>query len=122
MLSPYCSGIANKYGMKVGGVKKFIPNLGNKSLQYVVHYRNFQLYLSLGMKLTKVHRVFKFKQSNWSIKYIDFNTDERKNATNSFENFFLKLMINSIYGETMKNLRKRINVRLINNAEDYENM
>ena len=74
------------------------------------------------MKLTKVHRVFKFKQSNWSIKYIDFNTDERKNATNSFENFFLKLVINSIYGETMKNLRKRINVRLINNAEDYENM
>ena len=119
MLSPYCRGIENKYGMKVGDVKKLIPNLGKKGLYYVVHYRNLQLYLSLGMKLTKVQRVFKFKQSNWSIKYIDFNTDERKNASNSFEIFFLKLMINSIYVETMKNLRKRINVRLVNNAEDY---
>ena len=32
---------------------------------------------------------------------------------------FLKLMINSLYGKTMENLRKRINVRLINKAEDF---
>ena len=29
-------------------------------------------------------------------------------------------MINSVYSKTMKNLRKRINVRLINNAKDYK--
>ena len=28
-------------------------------------------------------------------------------------------MINSVYGKTMENLRKRINVRLVNNAEDF---
>ena len=39
MLSKYCSDIANKYGIKVGGVKKLIPNLSNK-VKYVVHYRN----------------------------------------------------------------------------------
>ena len=27
-------------------------------------------------------------------------------------------MINSVYGKAMKNLRKRINVRLVNNAKD----
>ena len=32
---------------------------------------------------------------------------------------FLKLMINSVHGKTMQNLRKRINVRLVNNAEDF---
>ena len=32
---------------------------------------------------------------------------------------FFKLMINSVYGKTMENLKKRINVRLINNAKDY---
>ena len=52
--------IADNYEIKVGDVKKLVPNLGNKT-NYVVHYRNFQLYLSLGMELTKIHRVLNFK-------------------------------------------------------------
>ena len=88
MLSDYCQKTADKYGIKVDDVKKLAPNLGNET-NYVVHYKNLQLYLSLGMKLTKIHRVLKFKQSDWMKKYIDFNTEKRTNAANSFEKDFL---------------------------------
>ena len=60
MLSDYCKNIADKYRINVGDVKKLIPNLGDKT-NYVLHYRNLQFYLSLGMKLTKIQRVLKFK-------------------------------------------------------------
>ena len=102
MLSNY-KKTADKYEIKVGDVKKLIPNLGNKT-NYVVHYRNLQLYLSLGMKLTKIHKVLKFKQSDWMKKYIDFHTEKRMHAANDFEKYFFKLMINSVYGKTMENL------------------
>ena len=118
MLSKYCRKIAYKYEIKVGDVKKLISNLGNKT-NYVVHYRNLQLYLSLEMKFTKIHRVLKFKQSNWMKNYIDFNTKKRMNAANDFEKDFFKLMINSAYGKTMENLRKRIKVRLVNNEKYF---
>ena len=66
------------------------------------------------MKLTKNHRVLRVKQSDRVKKYIDFNTEKRTNAANSFEKYFFELMINSVYGKAMGNLRKRINVRLVN--------
>ena len=118
MLSKYCKKIADKYEIKVDDINILIPNLGNKT-NYVVHYRNLQLYLSLGMKLTKIHGVLEFKQSDWMKKYIDFNTEKRMNAVNDFQKDFFKLIINSVYGKAMENLRKRIIARLVNNAKDF---
>ena len=71
------------------------------------------------MKLTKIHRALQFKQSDWMKKYIDFNSEKRKNAANDFEKDFFKLMITSVYGKTIENLRKRINVRLVNNKKGF---
>ena len=71
------------------------------------------------MKLVKIHRVLKFKPSDWMKKYINFNTEKELNATNSFEKYFFKLMINSVFGKTMESLQKRINVRLVNNEKDF---
>ena len=118
IFSNYCKNVADKYDIKVGDIKKLVPNLGNKT-KYVVHYRNLQLYLSLGMKLTKIHIALQFRQSDWRKKYIDFNTKKRMSAKNDFEKYFFKLMINSVYGKTMENLRKRISPKFVNNKKDF---
>ena len=64
------------------------------------------------MKLTKIDRVLKFQQSDWMKKYTDFNTEKKQTLLT-----VLKLIINSNYGKTMENLRKRI--RLVNNEKDF---
>ena len=106
MLSNYFSSIANKYEIyqtKTEAVNKLISNLGNKS-KYSLHYRNLQLYLSPEIKLVSVHRIYIFKQSVWLKKYIDFNTNKRNNAGNSFEKDVFKLMNNSTFVKKMGNL------------------
>ena len=119
MMSNYCSNIANKYGIKIDVVNKLVPNLANKN-KYVLHYKDLQLYLSLGIKLVRVPKILKFKHTDWLKKYIAFSTGKTKIAANSFEEDFLKPVNNSNFGKAMENLRKRINVRLVNNAGDYK--
>ena len=102
--SNYCTKIADKYEIKVGDIKKLIPNLANKT-NYVVHYRSLHLYLSLGMKLTKIHRVLEFKQSDWMKKYSNFSTEKRMNTANDFEKDFFELIINSVYRKNNEKFR-----------------
>ena len=87
MLSPYCKNIQEQFGITVEQVAKLIPTLSSKK-NYVLHYRNLQLYLSLGLKLKKVHRVLEFDQSPWLGQYINFNTQKRTGAKNAFEKDF----------------------------------
>ena len=81
MLSPYCQQLKEDLGLKEPSIGKLIPNLHNKT-RYILHYKNLKLYLDLGMKLTKIHRVLTFQQSSWLKEYIDFNTEKRKQAAN----------------------------------------
>ena len=81
--------------------------------KYVLHYRNLQLYLSLGMNLKKIHRILEFNEAPWMEPYIRIYTEFRKKSKSAFEKDFYKLMNNSVFGKTMENLRKRVDIKVI---------
>ena len=96
-----------------------IPNLGDK-VKYVVHYKDLKYYLSLGMKLVRIHKILSFKQNNWLKNYVDFNTKKKQESTDEFSKGLYKLLNNCIYGKSIENQRKRINVKLINDRKVYQ--
>ena len=85
----------------MGNVGKLIPNLNNKTND-VVHYENLKFYENLGLKIVKIHRGIKLKESAWLEEYINLNTKlriEAKKSGNNFEVDFFKLMNNSVFGK-----------------------
>jgi hypothetical protein len=115
MLSPYQ---LDNFPETRGSCEKLVPNLRNKS-KYVLHYQSLKLYLQLGMKLTRIHRAIKFRQSAWLKSYIDLNIDKRKEATQAGDKVgkdLYKLFCNAVFGKTMENVRKRVNIELHTSA------
>ncbi|XP_075209864.1 uncharacterized protein LOC142317311 [Lycorma delicatula] len=113
MLSPYLNDVQRC------PVKKLMTTLLDKE-HYVLHYRNLKLYTRLGLIVKHIHRVLEFSQSPWLKPYIDFNTEKRAQARNSFEKDFFKLMNNAVYGKSLENVRNRIDFQLITNERKLD--
>ena len=89
--------------------------------KYLIHFDNLQLYLKLGSKLTKIHRVLEFNQSQYLKPYIEFNTKKRIEAEKNNDKdgkTLYKLMDKDIYGKAMNKLRNMIDVKLLNNEKE----
>ena len=113
--------IADHYNIPIGNVKKLVPTFFDKE-KYVIHYEKLKLYLRLGLKLKKIHRILEFNQSQWLKQYVDFDAQKiieaEKNGDKDGKALY-KLMNNSVYGKSTENLRNRVDVRFASNKKDY---
>lgn len=111
---------AEKFKPPGGKTPKLIANLYDK-FNYVIHYVHLKECLLNGLILKKIHRILTFRQQNFLQKYIDLNTSLRQASTTVFEKDFFKLLNNAIFGKTIENRRKQVNVKLVTDWDDYNN-
>ena len=88
-----------------------VCNLYDKN-DYVVHISDLEQVLNHGLLLRKVQGVIQFNQKVWLKGYIDMNSELRKQTKSDFEKDFIKLMNNSIFGNTMENVRNHRDIKL----------
>lgn len=111
-LSPYCKKIFKE----TSGNKKYsdskLLNTFHPRKNYVLHFKNLKLYLNLGMKLKKIHRVLKFTQKRFIQPFIELCTNARQDSSTDFEKDQFKKVANSTYGKTIQNVRNYLSVKL----------
>ena len=95
--------------------EKRMCDLTNKQ-KYMIHYRMSKFYTKMWMKVTKIHTIYRFKQSLWLEKYFIHNTEKRTKAKTIFEKGLYKLMNNAFFGNTMENVRERVNLEIIHHT------
>ena len=71
VFSPYMT--INK-AEKYKPTEKLIMDQTNKQ-RYFLHYRGLKIYIRHGVRIVRIHTVYKFKQSPWLAKYIKYNTE-----------------------------------------------
>ena len=97
--------------------KKLILDLNNK-YEYPIHYRMLEFVVKMGKKVTKVHRINKFRQDYIIRDYIELNTKMKAEAKTELEKDIFKLMNNSLFGKSCENPLKYLEAKILTN--DYE--
>ena len=82
--------------------EKLILHQNNKT-ENMVHYKMLKFYVKMGVKVTKIHRVIKFKQDYICRDYIQNNTNKRATAKTEAKKDVRELMNKSLYGRMCMN-------------------
>ena len=123
MLSEYSKELKMKLKLPKQNKRltKLAPNQKDK-VRYTVHFACLQFYLKKGMVLGKIHQMVRFKQYPWMKTYIEGNLQRRKEAQNTFDKDFWKLMNNSLYGKSIENVYKRQSMSLCTQVEKLDKL
>ena len=89
----------------------------NDKKQYMLHYRNLKYYIKMGRIAEKIHCVISFNQKPCLGKYIAYCREKRIEAKTDFKIKLFKTLLVSFFGETMDQLKKRNDIKLIRNAD-----
>lgn len=116
-LSPYMKEVLINLENKDRYRDRKLVGTFSKRERYVTHFKNLKLYLQLGMKLEKIHRVLKFRQEAFIAPFIEKCTKLRQASKTKFEQDQYKKVANCVYGKTIQNNRNYIEVKLHNNRE-----
>ena len=111
-LSPYAKEALLESGCKETYKDSKLVTTFHDRKNYVVHSKLLKLYLDLGLKLIKTHRVLKFRQEAFIAPYIEMCTKARQTSTNKFDINQYKKMANVIFGKTIENVRDYCTVKL----------
>ena len=82
----------------------------------MIHYMMFKFHTKMGMKVTKLHEIYRFKQLLCLEKHNNHNTQKRTEPKTNFEKNLFKLMNNAFFGKTMENVRERVNLEIIHHT------
>ena len=98
---------------------KLVCTLLNKE-KYKIHYLYLKYVLQLGLKVTKIHRVLSFKQTDFARKFIDLTARLRIEAKSDFEKDQIKKISNSVYGKYLANPLKYIICKVATTQTTFE--
>ena len=115
-LSEYQQSLSEQLNINLGGGEKLCLTLEDKE-SYICHFTSLKLYLSLGMKLKKIHKILQFRQQAWAKSYIELNTTLRRNASSPFEESMSKFFNNNLFGKTIENTYDYSHVIVTNSPE-----
>ena len=88
-LSPIAKMVCDRHKLiRMTNVEKLLATVKDKGF-YILHYRNLQLYASLGLLVKKIHAGIIFKQGPIMKSYVDFNSEKRAQTTNKFDTDFI---------------------------------
>ena len=97
--------------------EKLMETLFDKS-HYVCHYSILKFFVQQGLQVTKLHKTLHFRQTYFLKPYVDLNTSLRQQpGISDFKKNFFKLLVNSCFGKSMENLRRRKQLIVVTNEE-----
>lgn len=83
--------------------------------KYVVHGMTLKLYIELGLKVTRIHRVLSFQQSYFLKEYVDYCTLKRMSGKTEFAKSMWKLIVNSCFGKFIERVRDYVDCEFVTN-------